>query len=67
MSHGCAWPTIPHALFDEDVSSCGFGFCEISKFWRDKPDIVELRLLNKRLSGALGFPLYFEQYSSEES
>ncbi|KAF7935839.1 uncharacterized protein EAE98_002059 [Botrytis deweyae] len=26
-------------LSDEDVSSRGFGFCEISKFWRDKPDI----------------------------
>ncbi|KAF7895383.1 hypothetical protein EAF00_007197 [Botryotinia globosa] len=26
-------------LFDEDVSSRGFGFCEISEFWRDKPDI----------------------------
>ncbi|KAF7951209.1 uncharacterized protein EAE97_002760 [Botrytis byssoidea] len=26
-------------LFDEDVSSRGFGFCEISNFWRNKPDI----------------------------
>ncbi|TEY61063.1 hypothetical protein BOTCAL_0175g00140 [Botryotinia calthae] len=39
MSHVCAWLTILHALFGEDVSSRGFGFCEISKFWTGKPDV----------------------------